>query len=68
MSKVGLALLLAIASTSFSCWAMPASKAGAKSLSLILSNCGKCSGSGLSAKNGLACWAVVAAGVAAVAE
>ncbi|MCY1243153.1 hypothetical protein D9M72_561570 [compost metagenome] len=40
LSKVGLALLLAIASTSFSCWAIPASKAGAKSLSLILSNCG----------------------------
>ncbi|MNT72090.1 hypothetical protein D3C72_2106580 [compost metagenome] len=68
MSKVGLALLLAIASTSFSCCAMPASKAGAKSLSLILSNCGKCSGSGLSAKNGLACWALAAAGVAALAE
>jgi hypothetical protein len=40
LSKVGLAGLLAIASISFNCCAMPASKAGAKSLSLILSNWG----------------------------
>jgi hypothetical protein len=39
-SKVGLALLLAIASTSSICCFMPASKAGAKSLSWILSNWG----------------------------
>ena len=38
--KVGASGLLAMASISRSCSAMPASKAGAKSLSLMPSNCG----------------------------
>lgn len=38
--ETGLGLLAGDFSTSFNCSAMPASKAGAKSLSLILSNCG----------------------------
>ncbi len=39
-SKVGGCGSFAMASISFSCSAMPASKAGAKSLSLMRSNCG----------------------------
>lgn len=64
LSKVAGSALSAIAWISLRCSAMPRSKAGAKWLSLILSNCGNCNGSGLFSNSGLSLAA--SAGMAAL--
>src|SRR5690606_14845643 len=60
--------LLAIASTSFRCSAMPRSNAGPKWLSLFWSNRGECSGSWVSGKNGLLASAVTAVSAGGLAS